>query len=143
MNLDAAISKDHFHKLLMQPGAVKGLRSAGVDPVGLVDFADYIFSGEFSNEHGTGVLTLEQLIETILELGGLNPATLKDIVDARKVIVDKLELVDLALEKQNHVLQDQVRHIESLVAEQGLSLPRTMPGSLPPPRTSTVSYLTV
>jgi hypothetical protein len=93
------VNKEKFHLLLMQPGAVKGLRSAGVDPVGLVDFADYIFSGEMANNaNGNGNLTLEQLIETILELGGTNPATVKDVIDSRKVVIEKIEMVDLALE---------------------------------------------
>merc|ERR1719174_3526238 len=93
INLKDSINKDQFHMLLMQPGAVRGLRSAGVDPVGLVDFADYIFSGEFHGSAG-GVLTLEQLIETILELGGTNSATVKDVIDARKVVIEKIEAVD-------------------------------------------------
>lgn len=97
INLKDSINKDQFHMLLMQPGAVRGLRSAGVDPVGLVDFADYIFSGEFHGSAG-GVLTLEQLIETILELGGTNSATVKDVIDARKVVIEKIEAVDTTLE---------------------------------------------
>ena len=47
-----------------------------------MDFADYIFSSDYK---GGGLLTLEQLIETMLELGGTNAASVKDIIDARKV----------------------------------------------------------
>merc|ERR1711908_137968 len=94
IHLKDYVNKEKFHVLLMQPAAVKGLRAAGVDPVGLVDFSDYIFNGEFANANGSGLLTLEQLIETILELGGTNPATVKDVIDARKVVIEKIESVD-------------------------------------------------
>lgn len=98
VGVNDSVNKEQFLNVLMQPGAVKGLRAAGVDPVGLVDSADFIFSDDFHSSNGSGLLSFEQLIETILELGGTNAATVKDVIDARKVVVDKIESVDGTLE---------------------------------------------
>jgi hypothetical protein len=94
----SVISKSDFIELLMNPAAAKAIRSAGADPVGLVDFCDYIFSGKFRNLK-EDCLSFDQLCELILELGGTNGATVKDIVDARKIMVEKFESLDESLEQ--------------------------------------------
>lgn len=97
-----AITKEEFHDLLMKPAAAKAIRAAGVDLVGLVDFSDYIFAGEYKAKGiDGGSLTLDQLIEVMLELGSTNSATVKDIVDSRKIMVERMESIDEALE--NHM----------------------------------------
>merc|ERR1719258_337017 len=43
---DMVITKQEFEDLLMKPATAKAIRAVGVDPVGLVDFCEFIFSGE-------------------------------------------------------------------------------------------------
>merc|ERR1719353_2214400 len=63
------ISKHEFQDLLLNQSVVKVMRGVGVDPVGLIDFIDYIFSGDFEDERG---LTFDKLVGLICELGGSN-----------------------------------------------------------------------
>mmetsp|Transcript_16516 Transcript_16516/g.49866 ORF Transcript_16516/g.49866 Transcript_16516/m.49866 type:complete len:427 (+) Transcript_16516:2-1282(+) len=73
------ISKQEFQRLLLNPKAAKMVQEVGVDVVGLVDFADFIFEGDRE-------LTFGQFMELVLQLRGSNTATVKDIVDLRKFI---------------------------------------------------------
>jgi hypothetical protein len=77
-NGDDLISKHEFKELLHIREAVISLRDVGVDVVGLVDLADFIFD----DEHET--LSFSQFMETVLQLRGSNVATVKDMVDLRK-----------------------------------------------------------
>lgn len=86
---DGEISKTEFVKILENVEATRTLAEVGVDPVGLVDFADFIFEddslddGERRHERR---LSFEDFMGVILELRGSNNATVKDIVDLRKFI---------------------------------------------------------
>ena len=58
--------------------------NVGVDVIGLVDFTDYIFKGDQK-------LTFPDFMEVILQLRGTNNATVKDLVDLRKVVIHEME----------------------------------------------------
>mmetsp|Transcript_134737 Transcript_134737/g.245849 ORF Transcript_134737/g.245849 Transcript_134737/m.245849 type:complete len:364 (-) Transcript_134737:182-1273(-) len=77
---DTMISKDEFESLLVNPEAAKTIRDVGVDPVGLVDFVDVIFGD--SKRQG---LSFPHFIEVVLQFRGSNNATVRDVVDLRKV----------------------------------------------------------
>jgi voltage-gated sodium channel len=96
---EMVMSRDEFNAMLLHPEALRVLQESGVDPVGLVDFTDYIFSGQF-NDVGKEGLTFEKLVDLILRLGGDNVATVKDVVDARKIILSKLEAITVMLLRQ-------------------------------------------
>eukprot|EP00927_Polykrikos_kofoidii_P073257 TRINITY_DN6930_c0_g1_i5.p1 TRINITY_DN6930_c0_g1~~TRINITY_DN6930_c0_g1_i5.p1 ORF type:complete len:902 (+),score=185.91 TRINITY_DN6930_c0_g1_i5:73-2778(+) len=86
------ISRDEFMQILDQSEAVECLQEVGVDVVGLVDCCDFIFGdeGESAKEAGEEAeeveLTLPEFMEVVLSLRGTNNATVKDMVDFRKLI---------------------------------------------------------
>lgn len=81
---DMQISKGEFQQLLLNPKAAKMVQEVGVDVVGLVDFADFIFEDDRE-------LSFAQFMELVLQLRGSNIATVKDIVDLRKFISAELQ----------------------------------------------------
>jgi hypothetical protein len=101
-NSDGLINKMEFQNMLLNATVVKVLREVGVDPVGLIDFVDYIFSGDFDQEdHG---LTFDKLVELICELGGSNPATVKDVVDMRQVVIRHLVNIEEMIVEQSSII---------------------------------------
>jgi hypothetical protein len=93
------ISKHEFQDLLLNQSVSKVMRGVGVDPVGLIDFIDYIFSGDFESKADHG-LTFAKLVELICGLGGSNSATVKDVIDMRQVVVHQLANIEDMLEKR-------------------------------------------
>jgi len=85
---DALISRDEFGDFLAKPYALRALKDIGVDAVGLVDFADFIFADAQD-------ITFAHFMDTILQLRGSNVATVKDIVDLRKFVTLALHRLDL------------------------------------------------
>jgi len=79
-NGDNCISKAEFVKILENAEAVRSLQDVGVDVVGLVDFADVIF------EDGAQELSFEKFMDIVLQLRGTNTASVKDIVELRKLV---------------------------------------------------------
>jgi len=77
---DGKISKAEFEILLKNAEATKALHDVGVDVVGLVDYHDYLFADEEE-------LTFGMFMEIVLSLRGSNRATVKDIVDLRKLLM--------------------------------------------------------
>jgi len=87
---DGKISRDEFDALMRIPATLRTLDQMGVDVVGLVDLADFIFKDENT------CLSWSYFIELVLQLRGSNQATVKDIVDLRKCVV--LEMVQLRMD---------------------------------------------
>eukprot|EP00929_Paragymnodinium_shiwhaense_P068463 TRINITY_DN34436_c0_g2_i1.p1 TRINITY_DN34436_c0_g2~~TRINITY_DN34436_c0_g2_i1.p1 ORF type:complete len:679 (-),score=160.20 TRINITY_DN34436_c0_g2_i1:146-2182(-) len=81
------ITRDEFYAVLATPSAMRGLQEVGVDVVGLVDFGDYIFGVE-------PTISLTTFLETVLQLRGSNVATVKDMVDMRKCLINEFKMVD-------------------------------------------------
>eukprot|EP00927_Polykrikos_kofoidii_P039652 TRINITY_DN33994_c0_g1_i1.p1 TRINITY_DN33994_c0_g1~~TRINITY_DN33994_c0_g1_i1.p1 ORF type:complete len:738 (-),score=115.54 TRINITY_DN33994_c0_g1_i1:302-2470(-) len=79
------ISKDEFENLVLNPKGSQVIHDVGVDVEGLVDFMDFIF-GEDNAE-----ITFDDFMDIILQLRGTNSATVKDIVDLRKFIMERLD----------------------------------------------------
>lgn len=91
LNLDAdnngLVTKEEFQLLLEKPQATRALRDVGVDVVGLVDFQDYIFVDNKT-------LSFSQFMEVVLSLRGTNKATVKDVVDVRKLVRSEMGRVE-------------------------------------------------
>jgi len=90
---DMYISRKEFEMLLTEPEGAKAMQDIGVDPVGLVDFGDYIFSKGTKGEgrrKGKGdagdYISFGKFIEIMLQFRGTNTCTVRDIVDMRKVM---------------------------------------------------------
>merc|ERR1712217_491021 len=84
---DNHISKEEFALLLSKREAIVALKEVGVDVVGLVDFTDFIF--------GAGTeLSFPDFMEQIMQLRGTNTATVKDVVDLRKLLKERFNCLD-------------------------------------------------
>eukprot|EP00929_Paragymnodinium_shiwhaense_P023555 TRINITY_DN14721_c0_g1_i1.p1 TRINITY_DN14721_c0_g1~~TRINITY_DN14721_c0_g1_i1.p1 ORF type:complete len:763 (+),score=178.72 TRINITY_DN14721_c0_g1_i1:76-2364(+) len=82
------LSRTEFLNLLSHPLAARALRDVGVDVIGLVDFTDHIF------ENGRE-LTFPEFMKLVLDLRGSNSATVKDIIELRKLVITEIRrLVD-------------------------------------------------
>jgi len=96
MNNDGVISRAEFMTLLTNPLASRTFLDVGVDPVNLVDAADFIFHGEELDENGDPLdkeLSFGDLMEVTLALRGSNTATVRDIVDLRKFVQKEVKSV--------------------------------------------------
>eukprot|EP00927_Polykrikos_kofoidii_P085539 TRINITY_DN9335_c0_g1_i2.p1 TRINITY_DN9335_c0_g1~~TRINITY_DN9335_c0_g1_i2.p1 ORF type:complete len:739 (+),score=99.42 TRINITY_DN9335_c0_g1_i2:81-2219(+) len=76
------ITKLEFDQLMEKPEAARALQEVGVDVVGLVELTDFIF------QDGRA-LTFCDFMDIILQLRGSNTATVKDIVDLRKLVLQE------------------------------------------------------
>jgi len=81
---DSKINKQEFGKLLELPEACRAIQEVGVDVVGLMDFTDFIFKDGKE-------LSFPDFMDMVLQLRGTNVATVKDIVDLRKLLISELE----------------------------------------------------
>merc|ERR1712151_788579 len=92
------------------------------DVVGLVDLADTIFGGEGLESEIK--LTFEEFCEYVLQLHGSNTATVKDIVDLRKLFHRNAAEMETCLDDATNGLGEEiVNMIDVLVSE----LPDTRP----------------
>jgi voltage-gated sodium channel len=73
------ISKQEFEALLLMPEGARIIEGVGVDVVGLVDFMDDIFKDGLE-------LSFPDFMELILQLRSQNQATVRDIIELRKLI---------------------------------------------------------
>eukprot|EP00929_Paragymnodinium_shiwhaense_P047573 TRINITY_DN24122_c0_g1_i1.p1 TRINITY_DN24122_c0_g1~~TRINITY_DN24122_c0_g1_i1.p1 ORF type:complete len:695 (+),score=155.49 TRINITY_DN24122_c0_g1_i1:93-2087(+) len=81
---DGMISKVEFAQILENPAAARLLAEVGVDVFGLVELADFIFEAD---EQGCEAqLTFGDFMDVVLSLRGSNVASVKDIVDLRKLL---------------------------------------------------------
>jgi len=103
---DNLISKEEFLRLLTHPSQkpARILQDVGVDVVGLVDFVDTIFEGEFCGYSEETVifeekkLTFPEFMSLILDLRGGNTATVRDIVNLRKHLNARFDRLEHALQ---------------------------------------------
>eukprot|EP00927_Polykrikos_kofoidii_P073259 TRINITY_DN6930_c0_g2_i2.p1 TRINITY_DN6930_c0_g2~~TRINITY_DN6930_c0_g2_i2.p1 ORF type:complete len:838 (+),score=153.37 TRINITY_DN6930_c0_g2_i2:298-2514(+) len=111
------ISRDEFMLILQSQEAIEALQDVGVDVIGLVDFADFIFGDECDEEDSSeGVeLTLAEFMEVVLQLRGSNSATVKDIVDLRKFVQtsitstnDRIQRIERRLEEVGQMVKEMV-----------------------------------
>lgn len=100
------ISKREFTQILENSDAVRCLQDVGVDVVGLVDFADFIFeepdirlSEDGVEEHNEVELDFTKFMQVVLQLRGSNNATVKDIVDLRKFMRNAIMDINRAITK--------------------------------------------
>eukprot|EP00927_Polykrikos_kofoidii_P071491 TRINITY_DN67750_c0_g1_i1.p1 TRINITY_DN67750_c0_g1~~TRINITY_DN67750_c0_g1_i1.p1 ORF type:complete len:652 (-),score=98.76 TRINITY_DN67750_c0_g1_i1:117-2072(-) len=100
---DNCISKEEFEAMIVQPQAVSVLQEVGVDVLGLVGLTDFIFQG-------MGDLPLEDFFKLVLQFRGTNGATVKDIVDIRRFIVQELQMLECSLMQKFSTSIDEVRH---------------------------------
>lgn len=91
---DGSISRREFDQMLTSPTCVRTLSEVGVDVFALVDLADFIFGPKNS-------LSFASFMDAVLQLRGSNTATVKDIVDLQKLIVNHFKALELCLDCPN------------------------------------------
>jgi len=84
-------TRAEFVMLLETPEAARALQDVGVDVVGLVDYHDFIFQEESNFD-------FVNFMEMVLSLRGANTATVKDIVDLRKFLVQEMTKMEVNIE---------------------------------------------
>jgi len=96
---DGKVSRDEFLAILQSPGATRALHQVGVDITCLVDHADFIFQGELGEdgEVTEKVLTLEEFVETVMQLRRTNKATVRDVSELRKLFHTRLAGLEASL----------------------------------------------
>lgn len=119
---DNMISKAEFNAILYDQDAIRLLNSVDVDTYGLVDLSDFIFSSGDDTQEETQ-LSFEEFIDIVLSLRGSNTATVKDVVELRKIIMERFKNIEGKLDQ--------------LVRSSGAAMPST-----PKPRESTSSMTT-
>eukprot|EP00928_Gymnodinium_smaydae_P069351 TRINITY_DN5279_c0_g2_i1.p1 TRINITY_DN5279_c0_g2~~TRINITY_DN5279_c0_g2_i1.p1 ORF type:complete len:654 (-),score=101.34 TRINITY_DN5279_c0_g2_i1:144-2105(-) len=94
-----SISKKEFMQILGIEEAIRCLQDVGVDAIGLVDFADFIFQdgdGDDDDEDGDSrglELDFPAFMDVVLQFRGSNVASVKDMVDLRKFVHTEMKKV--------------------------------------------------
>jgi len=98
------ISQTIFAEMMNLPRAIEALRKIGIDVVGLVTAADFIFpevskeltaeSEDFEHHHEHLSLPFVDFMENILQLRGSNTATVKDALDMRKFVRSEVREIE-------------------------------------------------
>jgi voltage-gated sodium channel len=110
---NSLISKEEFQQLLMRRDAAKTIQEIGVDVVGLVDFSDYIFKDGVE-------LSFADLMELVLQFRGSNQATVKDIVDLRRLVLGQImEMEERLCVTVRKVSQQVGRHQKRMLTRLG------------------------
>jgi len=94
---DFKLSKKEFLDILVNPTAAQALADIGVDPIGVIEFADLIFSNEVGLE---AELSFEEFMDVILQLRGTNSSTVRHMVELKHMIAQQLD--DLVKGVQEH-----------------------------------------
>jgi hypothetical protein len=87
------ISRQEFEAMLEIREVAGALQEIGVDVIGLIDLTDYIFKEKDQQ------LTFPDFMEIMLQLRGTNTATVKDLVDFRKVMTSDHHRLEESLSK--------------------------------------------
>merc|ERR1712232_252712 len=88
---DGLVSKAEFESLLVKPRAAKLLHQLGVDVFFLVDNASFIFEDAGAEAGTEAKLTFPAMMDLVLRLRGSNRATVKDLVEVRRLMVQELQ----------------------------------------------------
>eukprot|EP00929_Paragymnodinium_shiwhaense_P073092 TRINITY_DN37152_c0_g3_i1.p1 TRINITY_DN37152_c0_g3~~TRINITY_DN37152_c0_g3_i1.p1 ORF type:complete len:660 (+),score=179.40 TRINITY_DN37152_c0_g3_i1:68-2047(+) len=131
------ISRDEFMLIMDNESAVQAMDEVGVDVIGLLDFADFIFGeegGEGSECGSEGSassdveLTLKDFLEVILQLRGSNQATVKDFVDVRKTVNSIFDGQFKKLDSMNEKVRNLTLQLDQTTTAMIENRERLMPG---------------
>jgi len=136
-NSNGMISFVEFRKIIEIPQALRALEDVGVDPAGVVDFAEMMFF-EDSDRDRPVELAFDTFMELILDLRCSNTATVKDI----KYLWRQINPMMAHLTKDVTELRDRTERIESTMdsvlseiqkltnRSEGMSQGAPMPGAI-------------
>jgi len=99
---DNMLSWNEFIKIMDVPEAVAQLDSVGVDPEGMIDFAQ----DWFQEDGQPKAITFKEFMDIVLDLRGTQIATLKDLMTMQKHVNGKFSALKGRLETIDRVLED-------------------------------------
>lgn len=103
------LSREEFLGVLTNVDCARFIQECGVDVVGLVEFTELIFKDQ------PEILLLD-FVELVLQLRGSNTATVKDIVDARKFMMQEMRDV---LREVKSSLTEETMQVRSFLERRG------------------------
>eukprot|EP00931_Biecheleriopsis_adriatica_P115713 TRINITY_DN91479_c0_g1_i1.p1 TRINITY_DN91479_c0_g1~~TRINITY_DN91479_c0_g1_i1.p1 ORF type:complete len:526 (+),score=114.22 TRINITY_DN91479_c0_g1_i1:100-1677(+) len=110
------ISFNELKQILMIPEALAALDNVGVDPIGMVDFAETFF---FDEKGDPKEISFLEFMELVLDLRSTNGATVKDIMNLGRQLNAKMLLQQKAMEKsfqaQQKAMEAQQKAVEAMV----------------------------
>jgi len=109
---DYKISKDEFLAIIEYPKAVDALNEAGVDVVALVDVCDVVFQSDREGLEFDRTLDFDTFMCIIMKCCGTTAASVKDIVDVKKLMATQNKSVHDLLRRimQNQkVIADRIK----------------------------------
>jgi len=117
-NNDGHMSVEEFRLLLMHEEALQALLEVDVDPSDLIDFADYIFQSDEEGKAFDKEISLDSFVELVMKLRGNNFATVKDMVELRRLIQEENTKKNIQLsrieERLRYAAEDRFRMEERL-----------------------------
>eukprot|EP00927_Polykrikos_kofoidii_P039742 TRINITY_DN34068_c1_g2_i1.p1 TRINITY_DN34068_c1_g2~~TRINITY_DN34068_c1_g2_i1.p1 ORF type:complete len:749 (-),score=124.82 TRINITY_DN34068_c1_g2_i1:244-2250(-) len=113
---DGSISQAEFAQVLESFDATSALQEVGVDVIGLVDFADFIFQGDVDENGNTSEkkLSFEEFMNVVLQFRGSNTATVKDIVDLRKFITTSIARTNSQVAEVKHLVNSDLKQKKNI-----------------------------
>merc|ERR1719272_2035150 len=112
-NGDMRLSREELNQLLEIPEASRAIQDVGVDPIGLVDYTDFIFEDSLDES-----ISFQALVQLILELRGSNTSTVKDVVDVRKCIMHEFCQLKDMLDEQAASMNSSIVEVKSLMLKE-------------------------
>jgi len=104
LDAEAPISKREFQELMVDPDMARVLHEVGIDVIVLIDMADMLFE-----DIDGDCMTFEHLVETVLNMRGSNPATVRDIKGSLRVTKS---VVAESLNGLNKKISDEFKYIK-------------------------------
>eukprot|EP00929_Paragymnodinium_shiwhaense_P006900 TRINITY_DN110853_c0_g1_i1.p1 TRINITY_DN110853_c0_g1~~TRINITY_DN110853_c0_g1_i1.p1 ORF type:complete len:732 (+),score=126.78 TRINITY_DN110853_c0_g1_i1:135-2330(+) len=124
ISTDSGFSLKEFMTIMTKHEAVLALKTAGVDPVALIDMAPLFFY-----EGGRQVdMPFEQFMELVLDLRGTNKATVKDVMNLGRQLSSRFEDQRSSLSTSIKVLSERHHKLDDRLTEISQLLQQPMPG---------------
>lgn len=111
---NGTISINEMKEMMVMPAAIAALDNVGVDPVGMMDFAETFFQ----DEKGQPIeQSFEDFMEMVLDLRSSNGATLKDIQNLVKQVNAKFAINQKAFESRIEALEGELHASTSRIED--------------------------
>lgn len=101
------ISKEELSHILANQSACKALHDVGVDVVALIDFADVMFWDSINQTEMQ--LSFSSFMEVVLNLRSSNVATVQDLFNLGRVVLNSFERVEQHMTNVLALLPDELR----------------------------------
>lgn len=109
-NGDLQISKKEFAEVLACDDALQVLNEVGVDPLALVDLADFIFNDNDGNEIH---LTFSDFMEIVMEMRSSQGATVKDMMHLVKVVRTEMRKLEARISGREPIRKSVMRRLSA------------------------------